>query len=186
MRILIISDLTGGLGGAYTYIYQIQTYISKGFEMVFTSNSSQSISVIIYIPNFLVLSPYTWISEENCKVSVSEGKSFRSNWIAVTQWPSNPLPISPTVLSTSKSKLIEDILLNWINEQKKKQLIMGYKEMSNENLNISKGFEENIDPKIIGHWKNLEILYYKDNTKKSANCSITLKQLLESIKRESN
>ncbi len=48
---------------------------------------------------------------------------------------------------------------------------------------IKKGFINNIDPKIIGHWKNLEILFWLDNIQKKINCSIDLDVLMNEIKK---
>lgn len=47
---------------------------------------------------------------------------------------------------------------------------------------IKSGFLYNIDPKIIGHWKNLEIITSKNNHIKSRNNSIKIQQLVEEIK----
>ncbi len=49
-------------------------------------------------------------------------------------------------------------------------------------ISIKYGFENNIDPKVIGHPANCEFLYFKQNAAKSADCSITLEQLKEEIK----
>jgi len=51
---------------------------------------------------------------------------------------------------------------------------------------IYDGFENNIDPKIIGHWKNLQIITISENSKKHRNSSITLEELLDEIKKEIN
>jgi len=48
-------------------------------------------------------------------------------------------------------------------------------------ISILYGFLNNIDPKIIGHKCNLEILYYKDNLSKGSKCSLTLDELLNRI-----
>jgi len=47
---------------------------------------------------------------------------------------------------------------------------------------ISKGFEQKIDPKIIGHWKNLEILPKLKNRNKYTKCSIEINELLKIIR----
>jgi hypothetical protein len=46
---------------------------------------------------------------------------------------------------------------------------------------IYDGFKNNIDHKIIGHWKNLEILKDCENRSKSKNSSIRLNELLKEI-----
>jgi hypothetical protein len=49
-------------------------------------------------------------------------------------------------------------------------------------FSIHKGFENNIDPKIIGHIKNLQMLPESENIKKGTTCSIVLQELLSYIK----
>jgi hypothetical protein len=49
-------------------------------------------------------------------------------------------------------------------------------------LSIKFGFENSIDPKVIGHPANCEFLYYSQNASKGSNSSITLEELLELIK----
>ena len=44
------------------------------------------------------------------------------------------------------------------------------------------GFKNNVDQKIIGHYKNLECIPSLENSKKGRNSSITLKKLLKEIK----
>jgi hypothetical protein len=44
---------------------------------------------------------------------------------------------------------------------------------------VSEGFKNNIEPKIISHWSNLELLDDKHNAIKWTQCSITVEQLLE-------
>lgn len=48
-------------------------------------------------------------------------------------------------------------------------------------ISILFGYLNDIDPEIIGHRCNLEMLYYKENIKKQANCSLSLNELLERI-----
>jgi hypothetical protein len=50
-------------------------------------------------------------------------------------------------------------------------------------FSIIEGFRKNIDPKFIGHWKNLEILPRLVNNKKLGKCSITLNELLTEIQK---
>ena len=45
-------------------------------------------------------------------------------------------------------------------------------------FSIYEGFKQNIDPKIIAHYKNLEVIPMKLNIGKSSHCSITLEELL--------
>lgn len=46
---------------------------------------------------------------------------------------------------------------------------------------IKKGFINNVNPKIIGHWKNLEVLFWLDNIQKKITCSIELDVLINEI-----
>ena len=47
---------------------------------------------------------------------------------------------------------------------------------------IIEGFKNAIDPKIIGHIKNLEFIPWEENLNKGSNCSITIEKLIESIR----
>lgn len=53
-------------------------------------------------------------------------------------------------------------------------------------VSILYGFLNGISPEIIAHKCNLEMLYYKDNLQKQANCSLTLEQLNFRIKEFEN
>lgn len=46
---------------------------------------------------------------------------------------------------------------------------------------IRQGFEDNIDPEIIGHYKNIEIIKAEYNISKGKSCSITIQYLLQEI-----
>jgi len=46
----------------------------------------------------------------------------------------------------------------------------------------NEGFLNNINPDIIGHISNLDILTFSENRNKWASCSITLEELKEEIK----
>ena len=46
---------------------------------------------------------------------------------------------------------------------------------------IYDGFINNVNPKIIGHWKNLQMITEKENVKKGKKSSITLEELLNNI-----
>lgn len=46
-------------------------------------------------------------------------------------------------------------------------------------FSISMGFENNINPKTIGYWKNLEFISMIKNRSKGKKCSITLKEILK-------
>lgn len=48
-------------------------------------------------------------------------------------------------------------------------------------FSIAEGFKQNIDPYIIGHLMNLEMLPHLDNISKHAKCSITLEELISAI-----
>jgi len=50
---------------------------------------------------------------------------------------------------------------------------------------IYDGFTNNVDPKIIAHYKNLECIPELENSKKNKNSSITLEELLIQIEMES-
>lgn len=45
-------------------------------------------------------------------------------------------------------------------------------------FSIYSGFINNIDPKIIGHWKNLKYIKKVENRKKRESCSITIEEVL--------
>jgi len=44
-------------------------------------------------------------------------------------------------------------------------------------FSIVEGFKNNIDPKIIGHIKNLQFIPWEENIKKRTKCSITIEEL---------
>ena len=46
---------------------------------------------------------------------------------------------------------------------------------------IIEGFKNNVDPKIIGHIANLEMITWEENNSKHGSCSITLKELKKLI-----
>lgn len=48
---------------------------------------------------------------------------------------------------------------------------------------VSEGFKNNIPPYVIGHWSNLQILYWKENKDKSFHCHKTKDQLFEDFGR---
>ena len=83
-----------------------------------------------------------------------------------------------------------------VNQETNRSLIKYKKEIKNYHLrgrkfgyqldhkfSINEGFLQKIDPKIIGHWKNLEILTSLDNERKWNKCSITIEELLEEIRK---
>lgn len=49
-------------------------------------------------------------------------------------------------------------------------------------VSVRFGFDNNIDPKIISHPANCQLLVHGENISKNIKCSITLKELLERIK----
>jgi len=49
-------------------------------------------------------------------------------------------------------------------------------------VSIFKGFNESIDPKIIGHWKNLRIIKSSKNRSKGKSSSIKISELINKIK----
>ena len=49
-------------------------------------------------------------------------------------------------------------------------------------VSIKFGFDNNVNPEIIGHINNLEFIPWKDNLSKGIGCSITLEQLLNTVK----
>lgn len=67
-----------------------------------------------------------------------------------------------------------------INLLKKKQYQLDHR------YSVYQGFLDKVDPHIIGHWKNLEVLTQKENRRKSYDCSITLDELKEMIGRDYN
>lgn len=42
---------------------------------------------------------------------------------------------------------------------------------------VVEGFKNNVDPLIISHYKNLEVVTWKENSNKKSKCSLTLKEL---------
>ena len=46
-------------------------------------------------------------------------------------------------------------------------------------FSIIEGFKQNVDPKIIGNFVNLQILRKLENIKKGSKCSISLETLME-------
>lgn len=51
-------------------------------------------------------------------------------------------------------------------------------------FSIDEGFKQNIPPEIIGHWTNLQMLWYRDNSIKNTKCSKTKEQLFEDYYKE--
>ena len=51
-------------------------------------------------------------------------------------------------------------------------------------FSVFKGFKQNIDPRIVGHYMNLEVIPSLINCNKRTKCSITIEELLQSIKSE--
>ena len=49
---------------------------------------------------------------------------------------------------------------------------------------ISEAFINNIDPNIVAHWKNLEIIKDSDNRTKQEKSSITIEELIHLIESE--
>jgi hypothetical protein len=47
-------------------------------------------------------------------------------------------------------------------------------------FSITEGFKQNVDPQVIGHYSNLELLPKDDNRSKRIKCSITLEELIQS------
>lgn len=53
-------------------------------------------------------------------------------------------------------------------------------------FSIIDGFNNDIEPKIIGHWKNLEVIKTSDNIVKSGNSSISIKEIQKIEKLKEN
>ena len=49
---------------------------------------------------------------------------------------------------------------------------------------VVEGFKNNVDPLIISHYKNLEVVTWKENSNKKSKCSLTLKELYTLIDKE--
>lgn len=49
-------------------------------------------------------------------------------------------------------------------------------------ISVRYGFDNNIDPKIIAHPANCQLLLHGENVSKYTNCSISFEELLEKIK----
>ena len=54
-----------------------------------------------------------------------------------------------------------------------------FKKSLDHKFSAIRGFENNIDPKIIANINNLEIVDYCSNSKKYIKCSISLEELLK-------
>ena len=68
------------------------------------------------------------------------------------------------------------------NKKKIKNIILRSKKFHlDHKYSICNGFQNNVDPKIVGHWKNLEIIECKKNLKKFNRCSISLDKLLQEV-----
>jgi len=53
-------------------------------------------------------------------------------------------------------------------------------------FSVRSGYDNNVSVDIISHWKNLEVISRRLNSKKQNKCSITLENLLDQINRNSN
>jgi len=53
-------------------------------------------------------------------------------------------------------------------------------------VSVKYGFENNIDPKIIGHPANCKLMQHSKNSSKHSECSITLEDLMERIENWNN
>jgi len=51
---------------------------------------------------------------------------------------------------------------------------------------ISEGYKNNIDPNIIGYWKNIRVVTGLTNDIKWTKCCITIENLLKLIKESEN
>lgn len=58
-------------------------------------------------------------------------------------------------------------------------LVRGSEYELDHKFSITEGFKQNVDPEIIGHYSNLELLPKADNRSKRINCSITLEELIK-------
>jgi len=61
------------------------------------------------------------------------------------------------------------------------KLDRGQKYELDHKFSITEGFLRNVDPKIIGHYKNLELIPKQQNRSKRTKCSITLEELIKAI-----
>ncbi len=53
-------------------------------------------------------------------------------------------------------------------------------------VSVKFGFENSIDPKIISHPANCQLLRHNDNVSKNKKCSMTIEELLEKIQNWNN
>jgi hypothetical protein len=67
------------------------------------------------------------------------------------------------------------------NDKIKNLNLRGFEFPLDHKYSVYAGFQNDIDPKIIGHWKNLEIITQSENASKKTKCSITIEQLLKEI-----
>jgi len=125
---------------------------------------------------------------ESTKLSYKEGRHpmcFEENKLKVSISNSKPYTNSKNYLEYCEA----------VNQQTNRSLVKHKKNIKNYHLrgrkvgyqldhkfSVIEGFLQKIDPKIIGHWKNLEILTSLDNQRKWKKCSINMETLLEEIK----
>lgn len=113
---------------------------------------------------------------EKCK---KESKDYYSNW-----YMSDP-KVFKQFMNYKKNVIKETERSIRENKQKIKNIDLRGNEFElDHKYSIHEGFKFGIDPKILGHWKNLRILTKFENRSKHKNCSITLAQLLNEIGRE--
>ena len=53
-------------------------------------------------------------------------------------------------------------------------------------FSISDGFENNIEPEVVAHWKNLRVIPTIENLTKHTKSIITIKELESAINKENN
>lgn len=111
---------------------------------------------------------------EKCKYESPDFyKSLRSSLETKTEYKEYVrLVLIKTYRSIKKnSSKIE----NWKSKKEKEGYSLDHK------YSIKEGFLNNIDPGIIGHYKNLEVILFKENSSKKTKCSITLDELLSKM-----
>ena len=52
-------------------------------------------------------------------------------------------------------------------------------------FSVEEGFKQSVPPEVIGHWTNLRMLWYLDNSIKNTKCHKALDELMEDYRKES-
>lgn len=130
IKVLVISDLTGGLGGVYTYLQQIQSYTSKDISVHILLDASTQINVSGYYQfksaDFVPLSNKFYdeiLIVESVKRAINQysadiihvvNGSIKSNLIIREYLSETNIPFIVTEQYVDDSLLLDEISLNRI------------------------------------------------------------------------